>query len=73
MSHQNSVVTACADLLVGLFPEVPPDFRHCGQTLHERAEAWVSHAIDELEEETDCGGDDAEEEPACGGDVEEGP
>jgi hypothetical protein len=55
---QRIVVSICASQLLKLFPDAPQDFLHCGQTLEQRAEQWILHAIEELEEELACGGDD---------------
>ncbi len=38
--------------LLDLFgDDLPEDFSHANQTFTERAEAWVLHALDELEQE----------------------
>ncbi len=43
---------AAVQLLLDLFgDDVPEGFRHEGQTFTERAEAWILHALDELEQE----------------------
>ena len=41
---------------------LPDDFRLKGQTLLERAEAWVLHAIERLEEELASSEEDEDEE-----------
>jgi hypothetical protein len=41
----------CVRSLAAMFPDVPDDFRHNGQSFEERCEAWVMHAVDELERE----------------------
>lgn len=60
--EQKIVVELCVEQLLKLFPDPPQDFLHNGQTLRQRAEAWVLRSIEELEEELACGGDDVEEE-----------
>lgn len=44
----HDVVTALRKLFDD---EVPEGFTHSGQTFEERCEAWVLHAIEELEAE----------------------
>jgi len=41
------------ELLKKQLPPVPKDWRHNGQTLDERCEAWLLHAIEQLENEID--------------------
>ena len=48
----SATVAKIVDELVDLFPDVPPDFEFEGQTFQQRAEAWILHAIEELEEES---------------------
>jgi hypothetical protein len=45
------VVTDCGACLKNLSPDVPADFEWDGQTFDERCEAWVLHAVEELEDE----------------------
>ena len=47
-------VADCIVSLKRLFPDVPADFEWDGQTFEERCEAWVLHAIEELENELEC-------------------
>ena len=47
-------VADCVARLKSLFPDVPADFEWDGQTFEERCEAWVLHAIEELENELEC-------------------
>jgi hypothetical protein len=43
---------AAVQSLLDLFgDDVPRDFSHDGQTFTERAEAWILHVLEELEQE----------------------
>jgi hypothetical protein len=59
---KSQIINACVEAIVELFPDVPHDYLHCGQTFEQRADAWVRNAIEELEEELACGGDDEDED-----------
>ncbi len=44
--------TQAVEALLTLFaPHVGDDFRHNGQTLRQRVEAWVSRAVEEVGDE----------------------
>jgi len=45
--------TKAVRALLVLFDHVPADFRHDGQTLCQRVEAWVAHAVEQVEEEVE--------------------
>jgi len=47
-------IADCVVSLRSLFPDVPTDFEWDGQTFEERCEAWILHAIEELENELEC-------------------
>ena len=48
---EREVIAVCVDAITGLFPEIPTDYRHIGQTFAQRCESWIIHALDELENE----------------------
>lgn len=57
----DAMVEAAVNELLESLDYVPDNFRYRGQTLRERVEAWVEHAMDELESEIDncdCDPDD---------------
>lgn len=52
------------DVMYRLFEgDIPDDnWRYDGQTFGERCEAWLLHAVDQVEEELDSGGDGDDED-----------
>ena len=51
---QPDKLQAAVQSLLDLFGnDVPKDFSHEGQTFPERAEGWILHALDELEQEVE--------------------
>ena len=45
--------TKAVRALLVLFDHVPDDFRHNRQTLRQRVEAWVAHAVEQVEGEVE--------------------
>ena len=45
---------ACVRALQAFFPDVPEGFEHEGQTFDQRCEAWIRHAIEQLESEIEA-------------------
>ncbi len=43
--------TQAVEALLTLFAQVGDDFRHNGQTLRQRVEAWVSRVVEEVGDE----------------------
>ncbi len=48
---QGKLQTAVQALLDLFGDDAPQDFSHDGQTFAERAESWILHAVDALEQE----------------------
>jgi hypothetical protein len=45
---------ACIETLRALFPDVPEGLEHEGQTFDQRCEAWIRHAVEQLESEIEA-------------------
>ena len=45
---------ACVEALRAFFRDVPEGFEHEGQTLDQRCEAWIRHAVEQLESEIEA-------------------